>query len=147
MKNLEDEALHQLNKEMNDLGQRTLKVSTTDTPVITEGARSIAFDTMACSENTVDDLGGLFVEDTPFTWIENVECNIYGRERDSVSVGENFQVIEEKDIPVADSIVDESRGSEDKGGLDPDDSPIDMSKLFDAVAEEVVVDDESGDSS
>jgi hypothetical protein len=38
--------------------------------------------------------------------------------------------------------VDESRGSEDDRGLNPDDGSIDMSKPFDVVAEELVIDDD-----
>jgi hypothetical protein len=106
MENLKDEASRELNEETNGLGQRTSKDLTTDARVILEGVRSIAF-------NAEDDPGGLPIEDTPYTSIEDDERDIYKRDRGSVSVEENFRVIEEKDLPDTDSIVNESRGSEE----------------------------------
>jgi len=59
------------NEEKNDAGQRTLKDLTTDARVITEGARSTAFDAEACPDDAVDDPGGLFIEDIPYAWIDD----------------------------------------------------------------------------
>ncbi|KAF8335650.1 hypothetical protein F5887DRAFT_921058 [Amanita rubescens] len=67
---LEDEVLHMLNEETKDLQQRTSNVLTT------EGAQSIAFDAEAYPDDANEDPGGLLIEDTPFAWIEDVECNI-----------------------------------------------------------------------
>jgi hypothetical protein len=78
------------NEEKKDVGQRTLKDWNTDARVITEGARSTAFDTEACLEDAVDDPGGLFVEGIPYAGIDDENQEIYWRDKDLVSADENF---------------------------------------------------------
>src|ERR1700684_3305767 len=108
------------NEETNDPGQRTLKDLTTDARVITEGTRSIAFTAEACSENAVDDPGGLFVEDIPYAWINEENREICWRDRVLVNASENFTFDEERDLLVTDLIVDGSRENIGYGGLNPD---------------------------
>ncbi|KAF8333816.1 hypothetical protein F5887DRAFT_921651 [Amanita rubescens] len=79
----------------------------TDARAITEGTQLIAFDAKAYPNDPDEDPGGLPNDGIPFAWIEDVGRDIY----------------RQQDLPVADLIMDESRGSEDRG-LNPDDSPI-----------------------
>ena len=123
------------NEEKKDVGQRTLKDWNTDARVITEGARSTAFDAEACLEDAVDDPGGLFVEDIPYAGIDDESQEIYWRDQDLVSADENFTFDKERDLPVVDLIVDESRGSNGLEGLDPDGISIeDMLRTSSVVA-------------
>ena len=125
----------ELNDEKNDAGQRTSKGLTTDAQAITEGAWSIAFDAEACSENAVDDPGGLFVEDIPCAWINDENREICWRDKGLVSASENFTFDEERDLLVVGLIMDESRGSIGYGGLNPDGISIkDVSRASNGVA-------------
>ncbi|KAF8311682.1 hypothetical protein F5887DRAFT_930679 [Amanita rubescens] len=108
----------QLNEELNILGQHTLKEPTTDAQA-TEGARSIAFDAEACPGDAEEDPGGLPIDKFSFAWFEDVEHDIYRRERGTISNEEIFKVIEETDLLVTGLIVDESRGSNGPEGLIP----------------------------
>jgi hypothetical protein len=114
----------ELNDKNNNPEQHTSKDLATDAWVITEGMWSNVFEAETCLDDADEDPGDVSIENSPFAWIEDVECDIYRREKDSVSVGENFKVIEEKDLPTTDLIVDESKGSEDSKGLNPDDGPV-----------------------
>ncbi|KAF8337272.1 hypothetical protein F5887DRAFT_920400 [Amanita rubescens] len=78
-------------------------------------ARLIAFDAKAYPNDPDEDPGGLPNDGIPFAWIEDVGRDIY----------------RQQDLPVADLIVDESRGSEDRG-LNPDDSPIEGDEAVEA---------------
>ena len=106
----------ELNGEKKDAEQHTLKDPTTDARVIMEGVRSIAFDTEACSGDAVDDPGGSFIEEVPSAWIND----------ENREISENFTFDEERDLPVADSFVDESRGSNGHRGLNPEDGSLDI---------------------
>src|SRR6266576_2823081 len=92
----------------------------TDARVITERARSIAFDAEACYEEFVDDPGGSFIEDIPSASFDDEGSRIYWRNRDMVSVDEKITFDKERDLPRLDSIVDESRGGNSLEGLNPD---------------------------
>ncbi|KAF8336024.1 hypothetical protein F5887DRAFT_1078995 [Amanita rubescens] len=121
MENLENGTLHELNEEMNDTGQHTLKEpSTIDARVITEGVRSIAFDAEACLadvEPHLDDPGGSLML---CALIDDENREICWRNKRLVSANENFIFDGEKDVLGLDSIVDESRGSDSLEGLNPD---------------------------
>ncbi|KAF8344807.1 hypothetical protein F5887DRAFT_917830 [Amanita rubescens] len=121
MENLENGTLHELNEEMNDTGQHTLKEpSTIDAQVITEGVQSIAFDAEACLadvEPHLDDPGGSLML---CALIDDENREICWRNKRLVSANENFIFDGEKDVLGLDSIVDESRGSDSLEGLNPD---------------------------
>ncbi|KAF8321911.1 hypothetical protein F5887DRAFT_1087440 [Amanita rubescens] len=119
---------------------------TTNARTITEGARSITFDAETCPDDTVDDLGGsLTIEDILCVLIDDEDREICWRnkgfgdhgglspdgfsiEDSDVSRTSSAVVIStvQRDIPVLDSIVDESRGSDGLEGLDPEDGSLDI---------------------
>jgi hypothetical protein len=114
----------ELNDKNNNPEQHTWKDLATDAWAITEGMWSNVFEAETCLDDANEDPGDVSIENSLFAWIEDVERDIYRREKDSVSIGENFKVIEEKDLPTTDLIVDESKGSEDSKGLNPNDGPV-----------------------
>jgi hypothetical protein len=61
---------------------------------------------------------GCLVEDMPCTWIDHKDSGIYWRDK------ENFTFDEERDLPIADLVMDESRGSICHEGLNPDNTSI-----------------------
>jgi hypothetical protein len=126
MENLENGTLHELNKEMNDMGQHTMKEPTTDARVITEGTWLIAFDAEACLTDVgpdLDDLGGSLIPSASF---DDEGSRIYWCDKAMVNVDENFMFRREKDLQVMDLIVNEFQGGNGCVGLNPEDRSLDI---------------------